>query len=587
MKTVVIIQARMGSTRLRGKSLMPVNGVSLLERVINTAKSLAFVDEVRLATTTLQEDEPIHHVCKALNVKSIQGSTLNVLERFIKASSDLDELDTIVRLTADNPFNLKEISKAVFDKHIEGKYDYSHIDGLSHVVAEFINVRALREVFQSTNLDNFDTEHVTPYFRKHRTLFKVQTLPNNFLGLKPEFDRLLTIDNLEDLHRVEKLLKDNLTIDPHENFDQIYQALSKNNNQFSHSDSLITSLNGIEVGDELPTYIIAEIGQNHNGNIELAKKLIEMAVRCKANAVKFQKRDIPSELTTEAYNKPYDNPNSFGKTYGEHREFLEFNEEQHVELKEYASALGITYFCTPCDVPSLELLERIGCPFYKVASRDLTNIPLLIALGKTGKPVIISTGMADFEDIDDAIEALNIEKSKLIIMQCTSEYPCKLENVNLNAIKTLKDKYKVVVGLSDHTSGVIISAAAPLMGASIIEKHITLDRTMKGTDQPGSLEEAGLNKLVNYIRAIEIAKGDGIKDVNPATKAAKDKLARSITSAVDIKMGTVITEDMLCLKSPGIGLKWKQKNLIEGKKAIMDIPANVTIALNHVQNENN
>lgn len=583
MKTVAIIQARMGSTRLRGKSLMPVNGISLLERVIKTAQGLLFVDEVRVATTSLQEDEPIQHVCKALNVKCIQGSTLNVLERYIQASTDLSETDTIVRITADNPFNLNAISQDIYQKHIDGKFDYSHIEGLSHVVTEFINTRALREVYQSNNLDTFDIEHVTPYFRKHRSLFKVQTFPNNYLNLKPEIDRLLTIDNLDDLQRIEKLLKDHPSVNPHQNFDQIYASISNQSSQFEGSKQLITTLNGVEVGDKMPTYVIAEIGQNHNGSVELAKKLIEMAVRCKANAVKFQKRDIPSELTTEAYHKPYDNPNSFGKTYGEHREFLELNEAQHLELKEYASALGITYFCTPCDIESLAVLERIGCPFYKVASRDLTNIPLLIALGKTGKPVIISTGMADIEDIDDAIDALNIDQSKLIIMQCTSEYPCKLENVNLNAIKTLKDKYNVVVGLSDHTSGVIVSAAAPLMGASIIEKHITLDRTMKGTDQPGSLEEAGLGKLINYIRAIELAKGDGIKEMNPATRSAKEKLARSITSSIYIQKGTVITENMLCLKSPGTGLKWKEKGLLIGKKALVDIAENSTITLKHVE----
>jgi len=304
-----------------------------------------------------------------------------------------------------------------------------------------------------------------------------------------------------------------------------------------------------------------------------------MAVSCDADAVKFQKRDIPSELTKEAFEKPYDNPNSFGKTYGEHRLFLELSEEEHLELKEYANSVGMVYFCTPCDVPSVELLERIGCPFYKVASRDLTNIPLLEKLGSTGKPVIISTGMADLEDIDDALKALNKGPESVIIMQCTSEYPCNLENVNLKAMDTLRNKYHCIVGLSDHTSGVIISAAASVMGASLIEKHITIDRTMKGTDQPGSLEFSGLKKLVEYIRAIEIATGDGEKIVNPASKTAKEKLARSITSKQFIPSGTIITEEMLCLKSPGTGMKWKQKDSIIGKTALRDIDADVTLIL--------
>jgi sialic acid synthase len=331
------------------------------------------------------------------------------------------------------------------------------------------------------------------------------------------------------------------------------------------------------VGKGMPCYIIAEIGQNHNGDMKIAKQLIDMAVSCGANAVKFQKRDIPSELTKEAFDKPYDNPNSFGRTYGEHRMFLELDEAQHLELKEYANAQGITYFCTPCDVPSVELLERIGCPFYKVASRDLTNIPLLERLAATGKNVIISTGMADIEDIEDALEALQAHPEKVIIMQCTSEYPCKPENVNLRAMATLEQRFGYLVGLSDHTSGVIISAAAATMGAVMIEKHITLNRSMKGTDQPGSLEKAGLEKLTKYIRAIELAMGDGIKEVNPATKAAKEKLARSVTSSVFIPAGTTITESMLCLKSPGTGLKWKQRSMIVGKQAKADIAPDVTI----------
>ncbi len=159
----------------------------------------------------------------------------------------------------------------------------------------------------------------------------------------------------------------------------------------------------------------------------------------------------------------------------------------------------------------------------------------------------------------------------------TSEYPCKIENVNLKAIETLRNTFKCMIGLSDHTSGVIVSAAASVLGAKLIEKHITLDRTMKGTDQPGSLEEAGLKKLVEYIRGLELAMGDGVKVANPATKAAKEKLSRSLTSKHPIPAGTIVTEEMLCLKSPGIGLKWKQKDILVGKKAMHDIEADVTL----------
>lgn len=579
MKVRAIIQARMGSSRLRGKSLMPVAGVTLLTRVFNSVRNLPFIDEIMVATTLLPEDDPIKTIANENNIKVYRGDALNVLKRFKDASNDMEEGDSIVRFTADNPLNWARVSNELFEHHINNKNDYTCIDGLSHIVCEIFTVRALRDVTKMYNLDDFDKEHVTPYFRKHKENFKVEILPFDFMGLRHDLDKYLTIDTSEDLFRFEDMEKD-VNIDVPDDFRNIYNWLEKNVLKIDsndNKDNLFVNLDGTRVGENYPTYIVAEIGQNHNGDIRIAKKLIDMAVRAGANAVKFQKRDIPSDLTKEAYDKPYDNPNSFGATYGEHREFLELSKEEHKDLREYALARGITYFCTPTDIPSLEIMEEIGTPFYKVASRDLTNIPLLQALKRTGKPIIISTGMATLEDIDDAVKTLDLPKDKLLIMQCTSEYPCKLEHVNLKAMETLKERYGYQVGLSDHTSGVIVSAAASTLGAVIIEKHVTLDRTMKGTDQPGSLEEQGLKKLVEYIRAVELAMGDGQKEFNPAITKAKKKLARSLTSKVEIKKDTIITEEMLTLKSPGDGILWRDRGQIVGKKSKLDIKPDITL----------
>lgn len=577
MKVRAIIQARMLSSRLRGKSLMAVNEIPLLYRVITAVKQNKFIEEITVATTEMIADDPIEAAVNKLEgINIYRGDSLNVLSRFVGASNDLDEHDIVVRFTADNPLCNKKITKAAFEKHLNNNSDYTHIHGLSHIVPEFIRVGVLREANKLTR-ENFDKEHVTPFLRKNTDIFNVLELPNNFEGLRTDLDKYLTIDTGEQLNAFEEMY-DTLKVNGNEiNFDEIYFYLDQQVHTPLESKKLKINFNGINVGEDYPTYIIAEIGQNHNGEVRLAKKLIDMAVDCGANAVKFQKRDIPSELTKEAFDRPYDNPNSFGKTYGEHRMFLELDEVQHLELKEYSQARGITYFCTPCDVPSVELLERIDCPFYKVASRDLTNIPLLEALHKSSKPVIISTGMASLDDIDEAIKIIKPPKDNFAILQCTSEYPCSLENVNLKAIDTLKDKYGFVTGFSDHTSGVVVSTAASVMGAAIIEKHITLDRTMKGTDQPGSLEKAGLSKLVEYIRASEKVMGDGIKVVNPVTVVAKTKLARSITSTIDIKKGDILTEEMICLKSPGDGIKWVDKGIIIGKKALKNIDADVTL----------
>jgi spore coat polysaccharide biosynthesis protein SpsF (cytidylyltransferase family) len=369
---LAVIQARMGSSRLRGKSLMPVSGLALLTRVINMVKGLKKIDDIMIATTVLPEDDPIVAVAESLGVKIFRGASLNVLERFYGASINLDENDTIVRFTADNPFNNNAITNDLLQKHLDHKNDYTHIDGLSHIVAEFINVRALREAFENGRLDNFDKEHVTPYFRKHKDLFKIETFAADYMDLRHDLDKFLTIDNREDIERFERMINELKIGDKNPvDFSSVYQFVEANYLKITHtevSEIPVIKLAGTPVGEGYPTYIIAEIGQNHNGDIKIAKQLIDMAVHCGADAVKFQKRDIPSELTKAAFERPYDNPNSFGKTYGEHRLFLELSEDQHLELKEYANSVGMVYFCTPCDVLSVELLERLGCPFYKVAS---------------------------------------------------------------------------------------------------------------------------------------------------------------------------------------------------------------------------
>lgn len=337
------------------------------------------------------------------------------------------------------------------------------------------------------------------------------------------------------------------------------------------------NLGEIIIGENYPVQVIGEIGQNHNGSMENAKLLIDMCKLCGVKLVKFQKRDINTEFTKEAYNRPYVNSNSFGDIYGKHREFLELNKEQHKELKEYANKKGLIYFCTPCDIPSVEIMEEINCPFYKVASRDITNIPLLERLAKTGKPVIISTGMADYSDIDLALKTLNMPYDKVIIMQCTSEYPCPPKNTNLNVITEFMNKYKNIIGFSDHTTGILAPVLATMKGAKIIEKHITLDRTMKGTDQVGSLEFQGLHKLITYLKDIPLYLGSHNKVLSDNILTAKNKLMKSLTSKVAIKKGTKLTKDMLCLKCPGTGILWKDMNLILGKTANCDIDVDITL----------
>ncbi len=570
------------SSRLRGKSLMAVSGIPLLRWVLDRAGQMKFLNDIVVATSDESADEPIALFAEKHGAKVIRGDKINVLGRFIAAASDLADDDVLVRFTADNPLYDAMRSTEVWQKHQELLPDYSHIDGLSHMVPEFVRVGCLRAVASSTE-ETFHREHVTVYIRQNANRFKINTLPPDFAGLRPEYDNQFTIDRQDQLESFEGMVAE-IAPDPYPakvKLDDCYDWLDRKNKALSRQllpGQKRIRFAGREVGDGCPCFVIAEIGQNHNGQLNLAKKLIDMAVRCKADAVKFQKREISWELTRDAYDRPYEGSNSFGATYGSHREYLELNEAEHRELKEYAQSAGLIYFCTPCDPPSVDMLERIGCPIYKVASRDITNIPLLRHIAKTGKPVILSSGMSTLDDLREAIAAFQGSRSAVSLMQCISEYPAQPENVNLRAMATMRQTFDLLVGLSDHTSGVITGVAGANLNAFAVEKHVTMSRAMNGTDHAGALEEEGLKRLVNYIRICELAMGDGRKDFNPVAQVAKDKLARSLVSKYPIVAGAVLTEDMLVLKSPGTGLAWKERDQIIGRTANTDIPAEVTLS---------
>lgn len=339
------------------------------------------------------------------------------------------------------------------------------------------------------------------------------------------------------------------------------------------------------------TYIIAEIGQNHNGDIALAKKLIDMAAMpiftktgdkqiFPVDAVKFCKRDLSEELTKEEYDKPYNSPNSFGKTYGEHREKLEFSYKQYGELEKYARKKGLDFVVTLCSPKTLKVLDFAKLDYIKVASRDLTNIPLLEAISKTKIPIILSRGMSDNKEISEAIKVINKVHSKISILHCVSEYPAKPSNLNLRAIPALYKKYgkKYKIGYSDHSVGIIAPVMAVTLGAEIIEKHITIDHQMKGSDHAGSLEMEGLWRMTRDIRNAEDALGQETIQQPNIPQETIHRLRRSLASVKNIKKGEIIKENMLCMLSPGSGIQWTDRKKILGKKSQKDIPAQSLIS---------
>jgi sialic acid synthase SpsE len=338
------------------------------------------------------------------------------------------------------------------------------------------------------------------------------------------------------------------------------------------------------IGENHPVFVVAEIGQNHNGSMEIAKQLINQAAHDKVDAVKFCKRHIPLELTKERYNQPYLSVHSFGETYGKHREFLELSKEQYAELKKYAESKGLIFFASVCDIQSADDLDDLGVEMFKVASRDLTNKPLIEHLAKKGKPIFLSTGMSNIGDIENAVNLIKQYHDKILIFHCTSEYPCPYEHLNLTALISLRDKFNLNVGLSDHSVGIMAPCAAAVMGAVAVEKHITLDKHMKGTDHAGALDPPGMERLVVWIRNFEKAKGYGVKSMINEEFITKIKLARSIVAKRKINMGEILTKDMITAKShTSLGLNPFDDHLIIGKKLKQDINEDELILVEHVE----
>lgn len=334
------------------------------------------------------------------------------------------------------------------------------------------------------------------------------------------------------------------------------------------------------VREDGPCYVIAEIGHNHQGSVDTAIRMLEAAKEAGADAVKLQKRDNRSLYTREMYDKPYENENSYGRTYGEHREHLEFGLAEFRELQACAAALGLHFFATAFDGASVELLEQLELPAYKVASADVTNVPLLRQIAATGRPVIFSTGGARIEDVRRAHELLAGGTSELAVLQCTAGYPAAWEELDLRVIDTYRRMFpETVVGLSSHDNGIAMSVAAYALGARIVEKHFTLDRTMRGTDHKFSLEPQGLRKLVRDLRRTHAAMGDGVKTVHESERAPIAKMAKMLVAARPLDAGHVLTPEDIATKSPCAGLAPVHFDALVGRRLVVPLAADEPLSL--------
>ena len=322
------------------------------------------------------------------------------------------------------------------------------------------------------------------------------------------------------------------------------------------------------------TFIIAEVGVNHNGSLKLARKLIDMATEAGADAVKFQTFEAEKVISRYAQKAEYQ------KRFTEASESqldmvrkLELNKAAHEELFTYCRSKDIIFLSSPFDLDSIDLLNKLGLEIFKIPSGEITNLPFLKTIGSLKKELILSTGMASLAEIEAALDVLvtaGTELKKITVLHCNTEYPSPMQDVNLKAMQTIARAFDVRIGYSDHTLGIEIPVAAVAMGASTIEKHFTLNKKMEGPDQMASLAPAELKAMVQAIRNIEKALGNGIKKPSPSELKNKPIARKSIVAARDIRKGEVFTEENLAAKRPGTGISPMRWDEVIGKKAVKD-----------------
>ncbi|MDY6882083.1 MAG: N-acetylneuraminate synthase family protein [Thermodesulfobacteriota bacterium] len=329
---------------------------------------------------------------------------------------------------------------------------------------------------------------------------------------------------------------------------------------------------GVSINDPDRCYVIAEIGHNHQGDVEKAKEMFKVAKWCGVDAVKLQKRDNRALYTDELYNAPYASENSFGDTYGRHREALEFGRDEYRELQAYAREIGVAFFATAFDFESVDFLADLDMPAFKIASGDLKNTPLQKHIAQVGKPVLLSTGGGTLEDVKRAYHTIMPINPQLCIMQCTASYPAQVEDLNLRVITRYRTQFPdTVIGFSDHQNGIAMAVAGYLLGALVIEKHFTLNRALKGTDHSYSLEPIGMQKLVRDLRRVPLALGSDEKTPLDCEQKPLHKMGKKLVAAHALGAGRVLGPGDVSIRSPGEGLAPFELDNVLGKTVIRDL----------------
>ena len=343
----------------------------------------------------------------------------------------------------------------------------------------------------------------------------------------------------------------------------------------------MTSIAGRQIGAEATCFIIAEAGVNHNGSVETAHQLVDAAAQAGADAVKFQTFTADSLAVPDAPKAEYQERTSDpAQSHFDMLRSLELSADHHKELMAHCEEAGLLFMSSAFDEGSADLLADLGVAVFKIPSGELTNLPLLAHIARKGKPMVVSTGMAYLGEVEQAVKTISEAGNRdIILLHCVSNYPADPSDINLRAMHTMATSFGLPVGYSDHTMGIEVPIAAVALGASVLEKHFTLDRDASGPDHRASLEPDELAAMVRGIRTAEIALGHGRKEPAPSEAGTASVARKSLVAARDISAGGTITEDMIAIKRPGTGLPPAMRPYVIGRTARVDVPTGVLLSL--------
>lgn len=563
---IAVVTARGGSEGVPRKNVRPLYGKPLIAYTIEAALGSRYIDRVIVST----EDEEIARIAGEYGAEVIERPpelaqndtpTIDVLHQVIKHLEEVENLhpDTIVVLQPTSPLRTSG--------DIDGAIRKFQDTGRKSVVSICPAEHPLQWTYK------LEKEKLKPAVGGGEPVTRRQDTQEAY-----RLNGAVYVVNRDTVLRQDKLVNDDTVayIMPAERSVDIDTELDFKLAELLMQERAapdIVQIGNRSVGKDRPCFIIAEAGVNHNGDVNLAKKLIDAAREAGADAVKFQTFRADSVVTRDAMKARYQEATT-GKeeTQFEMIKKLEISPKDFEELSGYAQEKGIIFLSTPFDRESVDLLDKLKVPAFKVGSGEITNFPLLRHIARKGRPVLLSTGMSTLNEVAEALEVIHGEGMKeIIVFHCVSDYPARIESINLKALETLRRTFGLPVGLSDHSTSITVPVAAFALGACVIEKHFTLDKKLPGPDHRASLEPAEFKEMVRAIRDIEKAMGDGIKKPTKEEAANIKVVRRSIIARVDIPSGTTITGDMLDIKRPADGIEPRHLDAVLGKKAKKDI----------------